>query len=85
VTSPSFTIISEYEGPIPFYHIDLYRIEREEELELLGIEEILYGEGVSVIEWAEKATGFLPEDTVCITIAIGENSEREIAIEGLEL
>ena len=57
VTSPTFTIISEYSGRIPIYHMDLYRIEEPEELEQLGIDDYLYGQGVSLVEWIDR----LPE------------------------
>lgn len=55
ITSPTFTIVSEYLGVLPLYHIDLYRIGSSEEIELLGLEELVYGKGISVVEWADKA------------------------------
>lgn len=55
ITSPTFTIVSEYLGSLPLYHIDLYRIGSSEEIELLGLEELIYGRGVTVVEWADKA------------------------------
>lgn len=55
ITSPTFTIVSEYRGALPLYHIDLYRIGSSEEIELLGLEELIYGDGISVVEWADKA------------------------------
>ncbi|MGP0630392.1 tRNA (adenosine(37)-N6)-threonylcarbamoyltransferase complex ATPase subunit type 1 TsaE [Nitrospina sp. 32_T5] len=54
VRSPSFTLINEYRGRMPIYHIDLYRIESEGELADLGLEDYLFGEGVTLIEWGEK-------------------------------
>lgn len=83
ITSPTFTIISEYMGSVPLYHIDLYRIDSIEEMELLGLEEFLYGKGVSVVEWGEKAATLLPEDTIRITISIEKNGFRCIEIPGL--
>jgi tRNA threonylcarbamoyladenosine biosynthesis protein TsaE len=63
VNSPTFTIIKEYEGNIPLYHIDLYRIDRLEEIYLLGYEEYIYGgDGVSVIEWGDKIRELLPQE-----------------------
>jgi tRNA threonylcarbamoyladenosine biosynthesis protein TsaE len=63
VDSPTFIIIKEYKGNIPLYHIDLYRINRLEEIYLLGYEEYIYGEsGVSVIEWGDKIRELLPEE-----------------------
>jgi tRNA threonylcarbamoyladenosine biosynthesis protein TsaE len=88
VTSQSFTLIAEYEGsldnrPLILYHIDLYRIYHPQEIEELGIEEILNGEGISVIEWAEKAAEFLPRSTIHVEIAIEEAGKRRIRIQGI--
>ena len=61
VTSPSFTIINEYhDGRMPLYHMDLYRLDNLEEFYLLGADELLYGNGLSIIEWSEKAGGASP-------------------------
>ena len=54
IRSPTFTLINEYSGKIPIYHIDLYRMESLEEIESLGLEEVLFGNGVSIVEWSEK-------------------------------
>ena len=54
IRSPTFTLINEYPGRLPIYHIDLYRIESREEIYSLGLEEILFNQGVTIIEWAEK-------------------------------
>ena len=88
VTSPSFTLIAEYEGsregnPVTLYHIDLYRISHPQEVEDLGMEEILNGEGIYVIEWAEKASEFLPESVVRVEILIEDKGRRQIKIRGL--
>jgi tRNA threonylcarbamoyladenosine biosynthesis protein TsaE len=88
VTSPSFTLISEYEGyregiPITLYHIDLYRISHPQEIEDLGMAEILNGEGICVVEWAEKAEEFLPESTVRVEIVIGDREKRQIKVRGI--
>jgi tRNA threonylcarbamoyladenosine biosynthesis protein TsaE len=82
ITSPSFTIMSVYQGKLKLYHIDLYRINDEEELEYLGITDIVYTDGISVIEWGEKAQSILPDNTVFINIAILENGSRKIEISG---
>lgn len=82
VSSPSYTIINEYPGPIPLYHFDLFRIGKTEDMEELGYEEYISGEGVTAIEWAEKILDFLPEDTFFVRLKeTGENS-RLIEIEG---
>ena len=69
VTSPTFTIVGEYDGgKLPFYHFDVYRIENPEELDEVGLTEYLYGEGVCLIEWADRIEELLPEETVWIRI-----------------
>ena len=82
VKSPSFTLVNIYEGAkFPLYHIDLYRIGSLEELDEIGIEEYIYGDGVCVIEWADKILHILPEGSIVIKLHyIGEN-ERFIEIE----
>jgi tRNA threonylcarbamoyladenosine biosynthesis protein TsaE len=80
VTSPSFTILTEYEGKLPLYHMDLYRINSLEEFEYLGPDDFIYGEGVTVIEWAEKAEEHLPENKINVHIKLTENNERTIRI-----
>ena len=64
VTSPSFTIMTVYQGERSLFHIDLYRIESTDEMLELGIEEVLDSDGVSVIEWGDRAAQLLPEDCV---------------------
>jgi len=54
VTSPTYTLINEYSGRHPFYHIDLYRLDSTVDFEEIGLEEALYGEGVAAVEWAER-------------------------------
>ncbi len=60
VTSPTFTLINEYSGSLPLFHFDVYRLDDPEELLELGYEEYFYGEGITVIEWAEKIEDYLP-------------------------
>ena len=84
VTSPSFTIIKEYhDGTLPLYHMDLYRIGHIDELYLIGIEELIYGNGLSIIEWSEKAEEILPEKTVHTNIIINADQSRTVSIRGL--
>ena len=69
VTSPTFTILCEYEGDrLPLYHFDVYRIDDPEELWEIGFEEYLYGQGVCLIEWADKIMDELPDDTLIVEI-----------------
>ncbi len=85
VKSPSFTIIHIYnggeDGRPPLYHIDLYRIRGERELVDAGIEEYIYGNGVSVIEWADKSPEVLKRCGVVLTLRVLSNDRREITIE----
>ena len=69
VNSPTFTILQIYEGGrLPFYHFDVYRIADVEEMDEIGYEEYFYGEGVSMIEWADLIKEILPERRLQITI-----------------
>lgn len=71
ITSPTFTIIHEYEtGTLPLYHMDVYRIKHPEELYDLGYEEYFYGEGVTVVEWAQLIEELLPEEYLGIAFTI---------------
>ena len=70
ITSPTFTIVCEYEeGRLPLYHFDVYRICDYEELFEIGFEEYLYGNGVCLVEWADKFLDELPEQTTVVTIS----------------
>ncbi|KAF0122932.1 MAG: ATP-binding protein [bacterium] len=82
ITSPTYTIVNEYQGRIPLYHFDLYRLEGNSDMENLGYEEYFEGKGVAVIEWAEKITHLLPENRMEIRIGHLENDFREFEIIG---
>ena len=84
ITSPSFTLISEYDGNLALYHMDLYRIDSIEEFELLGAEELLYGHGISIIEWAEKIETLLPNSCISISFHIEDDGRRTITIDGFQ-
>lgn len=81
ITSPSFTLLEVYDGKIPFYHFDLYRIESLSELDNLYFEEYWEGEGISVIEWADRAKDRLPEHTIFIFIEHINHTTRRIRVE----
>ena len=69
ISSPTFTIVQEYEsGRLPFYHFDVYRIGAPEEMDEIGFEDYVYGEGVTMIEWANLIQEILPEHYTQITI-----------------
>jgi tRNA threonylcarbamoyladenosine biosynthesis protein TsaE len=82
ITSPSFTLINEYQGRMMLYHFDLYRLSRASEMDDMGYEEYLFGQGVSVIEWADKVKGILPDDTLFVLINYADENERNIIISG---
>lgn len=68
ITSPTFTIVNEYETKLPLYHFDVYRIADPDEMYDIGFEEYLYGDGVVVIEWAELIADILPNERIWVTI-----------------
>ncbi len=80
VSSPSFTLINEYPGRIPLYHIDLFRLESEKEVEGLGLEEYILGNGITAIEWAEKVSSLLPEELLLVKILYTGEHSRTIEI-----
>ena len=79
--SPSFVIVREYHGRLPLYHIDLYRLERIEEIVALALEEYFYGEGACVMEWAEKGMDVLPRENLLITLDYISATDRSITLE----
>ena len=82
VTSPTFTLIHEYPGARPLYHVDLYRLRDAGDARDLGLEEYIQGDGLTVIEWAERAAELLPPDAWHLRFEAGaEPDERRITIE----
>jgi tRNA threonylcarbamoyladenosine biosynthesis protein TsaE len=80
VSSPTFTLINEYEADIPIFHFDCYRLKNEDEALEIGIEEYLFGDGVSVIEWSSKIENLIPEDSIRIEIKHNGKTKRSITI-----
>lgn len=80
ITSPTFCLISEYEGKMPLYHMDVYRLDGAEDFANLGTEDILYGEGVSIIEWSEKIMEELPHKTIILKLEPHDDGTRTITI-----
>ena len=84
VTSPTFTIVNEYEGPTPLFHFDLYRLGDVEELYDIGWEDYLARDGVCAVEWSESFPDALPEGTVTVSIrrCPEDDGWRQITVEG---
>ena len=81
VTSPSFTILNVYEsGRCPLYHFDWYRLESEEELYELGMDEYLGGDGIAVVEWAERCPDAVPENVLRIRLEVTGGESRRITV-----
>ena len=92
VTSPSYTIVSEYDGtitdkdsperkiPIRFYHIDAFRLGGNKDFGDIGGEEMIFGNGISVIEWSERIPAFIPDDALMVDINIREDEKRDVRL-----
>jgi tRNA threonylcarbamoyladenosine biosynthesis protein TsaE len=78
VTSPSFSLVNEYEGHLQLFHVDLYRLQGPRELDL---DPVLSAGGITVIEWAERGEGLLPDGTLHVTVDVQEDLTRTITIE----
>lgn len=83
ITSASFTIVAEYKTDPPFVHVDLYRLDREEDIRETGIDDYIERERVTVIEWADRMHE-VPGNAVVVRIEILSDTMREIEIEGID-
>lgn len=78
INSPTFTIVKQYKGRVPLYHMDVYRLENSDED--IGFSEYFYGDGVSVVEWAKFIEDFLPEERLEITIFHLDEETRKLEL-----
>jgi len=81
VVSPSFTLVNEYEGPLPLFHLDLYRLEDEQELLGIDYDEYIRGDGVAVIEWADRIPQAVPRESLWIRLRYLDAELREIVFQ----
>lgn len=79
VTSPTFTIMKQYEGRLPLYHIDAYRLEYSEED--IGFDEYIYGDGITVIEWASFIEDFIPKERLMLSIQFIDEQTRKLTFQ----
>ena len=80
ITSPTFCLISEYSGTMPLYHMDVYRLDGAEDFINLGTDDMLYGDGVCVIEWSEKIMSELPDTAIEIDITVNDDGSRTVRV-----
>lgn len=80
VNSPTFVLLNIYEGKIPMYHFDLYRLEHIHEISRLGYEEFFYNEGVTIVEWAEKLGELMPQEYLAVLLTHQEENKRLITL-----
>jgi tRNA threonylcarbamoyladenosine biosynthesis protein TsaE len=81
VNSPTFTLVNEYQGRLPVFHIDLYRIADSSELSTFGLEDYLYGSGVSLIEWGNRAGDLLPSSYLTVELYFLEETKRRVVLQ----
>ena len=78
--SPTFVLMAEYHARLTLYHLDLYRLDSIDEIDDLGLDEYLYGDGVCVVEWAEKGQGLFPADHLSISLEVLDETTRRIRL-----
>ncbi len=81
ISSPSFSLVNEYEGRCLLYHIDLYRLDKQNDITLLGLDDYFHEKSVVVVEWAERSPGLFPSGFIKVKIEILDDNERAIEID----
>lgn len=81
VVSPTFSLVNEYDGRLPVYHIDLYRLSKAVEVDTFGLEDYLYGDGVCLIEWADRIEEVLPNDYLVVALYHLEETKRRVVLQ----
>jgi len=82
VTSPTYTLINEYSGSMPFYHFDAYRLSSAEDLDQLDAVRYFYGDGVCAVEWSERVAAAMPDDAVVVDIEPRPDGSRLVRVTG---
>jgi len=83
VASPTFTIVREYEAPLPLVHVDVYRLDHLQEMHDIGLDDVLGGDGVTVVEWGDKVSRVLPVERLDVRIEPGDgDDDRVITLDG---
>ena len=80
VNSPTFVLMNIYEGRLPIYHFDLYRLDNKKEIALLGYEEFLFGDGLAVVEWSEKLGSLMPPEYLQIALEHVDSGGRKVVL-----
>jgi len=80
ITSPTFSLMHQYPGRIPFYHLDLYRLSGEEEIEDLGLIDYLYGDGLCLVEWPDRLGSLVPSEHLDIVLTYDTAMHRQLEL-----
>ena len=78
--SPTFVLVNEYDARLPLYHMDLYRLDSLEDVEALGLDDYLFGDGLCVVEWADKAEDYFPVDHLSVYIEVTGDDLRTLTL-----